>query len=134
VGTHFFIGLSERTNKEGAEQLGCTLEAYGNNWTTIPVVSGLHLKSSVNYVGGNTLLVTESFADFDEFRSYDKIIVDRDEAYACNTLLVNDRLITPRGFPTTRRKLERKGFEIVELDMSEARKMDGGLTCLSIRF
>jgi dimethylargininase len=134
VGAHFFIGLSERTNKEGVEQLGCTLEAYGNNWTTIPVVSGLHLKSSVNYVGGNTLLITEDFADFDEFRSYDKIIVDKDEAYACNTLLVNDRLITPRGFPTTRRKLERMGLEIIELDMSEARKMDGGLTCLSVRF
>lgn len=134
VGPHFFIGLSERTNKEGAEQLGRILEACGNTWTTVPVVAGLHFKSSVNYVGKNTLLVTEDFADFDALRSYNKIIVDRDEAYACNTLLINDRLITPRGFPTTRKKLGRLGLEIVELDMSEARKMDGGLTCLSIRF
>jgi dimethylargininase len=134
VGTHFFIGLSERTNKEGAEQLGRILEAHGNTWTTVPVVAGLHFKSSVNYVGKNTLLVTEDFADFDELKSYDKIVVDMDEAYACNTLLVNDLLITPKGFPATRKKLERMGFEIIELDMSEARKMDGGLTCLSIRF
>jgi len=134
VGTHFFIGLSKRTNKEGAEQLGRILEAYGNTWTTIPVVAGLHFKSSVNYVGKNTLLVTEEFADLGELKDYDKIIVDKDEAYACNTLLVNNRLITSKGFPNTKKKLKSMGFETIELDMSEVRKMDGGLTCLSIRF
>ncbi len=134
VGTHFFIGLSERTNQEGTEQLGRILETYGNTWTMVPVVTGLHFKSSVNYVGKNILLVTEDFVDLDELKDYEKIIVDKDEAYACNTLLANDRLITPKGFPRTRKKLEAIGLEIVELDVSEVRKMDGGLTCLSIRF
>jgi dimethylargininase len=95
---------------------------------------GLHLKSSINCVSENTLLVTEEFADLDELNGYNKIILDRDEAYAGNTLWTNDYLITPKGFPNTRKKLEVLGLEIIELDMSEVRKMDGGLTCMSLRF
>jgi dimethylargininase len=133
VGTHSFIGISDRTNEEGAEQLGRILEEYGNSWTVVPVETGLHLKSSVNYVGRNTLLVTEEFADL-ELKAHDKITLDKAEEYAANTLLINDCLITPKGFPNTRKRLEVMGLEIVELDVSEVRKMDGGLTCMSLRF
>ena len=54
--------------------------------------------------------------------------------YAGNTLLINGRLLMPAGFPDTRKKLQVLGMPIMELDTSEFRKMDGGLTCLSIRF
>ena len=134
VGNHFFIGLSKRTDREGAEQLGKILEAHGNTWQTIPVRAGLHLKSSINYLGDNTLIVTEDFACKTDLARYDKIVVGDTEAYAANTLRVNDRLIMPKGFPKTRRKLESLGLDIIELDMSEVRKMDGGLTCWSIRY
>jgi len=134
VGRHFFIGISERTNQEGARQLGRALEQFGNTWTAIPVDAGLHLKSGVSYVGKNTLLLTEDFADLDEFQGYDKILVDATEAYAGNILLINDCLIMPQGFPRTRKKLEALSLEVIELDVSEARKMDGGLTCMSLRF
>ena len=134
VGAHFFIGISERTNREGAKQLGCILEEYGYTWTTILVEADLHLKSSVNYIGQNTLLITERFAGRDEFKGYDTIIVDKTEEYAANTLLINNSLIIPRGFPNTMKKLESTGFHIIELDVSEVRKMDGGLTCMSLRF
>ena len=99
----------------------------------MPVGAGLHLKSSVNAVGKNTLLVTEDFAGQAAFAGFERLIVPAAEAYACNTLLVNGTLITPAGFPATRRLLEGLGMPIRELDMSEARKMDGGLTCLSLR-
>jgi dimethylargininase len=134
VGAHFFIGISDRTNEEGAEQLGRILEEYGHTWTAVPVAAGLHLKSSVNHVGQRTLIVTQAFAALDEFRGYDKIVLGQAEAYAANTLLINDCLIIPQGFPGTRKKLEAMGLEIIELDVSEARKMDGGLTCMSLRF
>jgi len=134
VGAHFFIGISERTNNEGATQLGCILEEYGYTWTTILVEAGLHLKSSVNYIGKNRLLITERLAGRDEFKGYDRIIVDKTEEYAANTLLINNSLITPKGFPNTMKKLESRGFDIIELDVSEVRKMDGGLTCMSLRF
>ncbi len=134
VGTHFFIGISDRTNRKGAEQLTSILEAYGNALTVVSVQSGLHLKSSVNYVGQNTLLTTEGYADVDQFREYDKIVVDKSEEYAANTLLINSSLIIPKGFPKTRERLLTLDLNIIELDVSEMRKMDGGLTCMSVRF
>lgn len=134
VGQHFFVGISDRTNWESARQLGCILEELGNTWTAVPVGAGLHLKSSVSYVGQNTLLVTEEFDKRAEFDTYNRIVVDEVEAYAANSLWVNDHVLTPRGFPCTRRKLDTLGLSIVELDVSEMLKMDGGLTCLSIRF
>jgi dimethylargininase len=134
IDKHFFIGVSDRTNREGAGQLSNILQSYGYTYTTVNVGDGLHFKSSVNYVGKNTLLITEDFADNDQFKSYDTIIVDRDESYAANTLHINDHLLVPRGYPNTRKKLEVLGLNIIELDTSEVSKMDGGLTCMSIRF
>ncbi len=134
VGTYFFIGISERTNQAGAEQLGRILEQFGNSWTAVPIAAGLHFKSSVNAIGQNMLLVTEAFANRAELADYDKIVVDAVEEYVANTLWVNGRLLMPSGFPQTKAKLAAWGAEIIELDTSEAQKMDGGLTCMSLRF
>lgn len=134
VGDHFFIGLSERTNIAGAAQLAAFLSDSGYTFNTIMVATGLHLKSGVNYVGKHTLLVTKYLSDQPAFVEYDKIILDEDEEYAANTLWVNDTLLIPTGFPKTRAKLSKLGMNIIELDVSEVRKMDGGLTCMSLRF
>lgn len=134
VDKHFFVGISERTNAEGAAQLGKILTQYGYSWTPVPVEKGLHFKSDVNYVGEDTLLVTERFINRGELDGYKKILVEPGEEYAANTLLVNDCLLTPMGFPVTAEKLQELGLHIIELDVSEARKMDGGLTCMSLRF
>ncbi len=134
VENHFFIGLSQRTNVEGSKQLGKILAKYGHAFTAVSVADGLHLKSSVNYVGQNTLLLTQEFATRPEFANYDQIILDEDETYAGNTLFINNTLLTPKGFPKTKAKLESLGFPIIELDVSECQKMDGGLTCMSLRF
>jgi dimethylargininase len=134
IGNHSFIGISERTNSHGAEQLGQILEKYGNTWTTLQVSAGLHFKSSVNYAGNNTLLITECFSGHKAFGEYNKIIVNRAEEYAANVLWINGHLLIPKGFPDTKTKLETLDLNIIELDVSEMRKMDGGLTCLSIRF
>ena len=134
MGNHFFIGISERTNHQGADQMGGILEKYGKTFTTIPVDAGLHFKSSVNGVAPNTLLITEDFAGHEAFYEHDKIMVDNEESYAANTLWINDHLLMPGGFQATKTKLKRLGLPIIELDVSEMQKMDGGLTCLSIRF
>jgi len=133
-GSQFFIGISARTNLEGASQMGQILEGYGYQWTPVPIAAGLHLKSSVNYIGENTLLICNDFAKRDEFIDYRKIIVPKNEEYAANTLWINDRLIVPYGFPETKKRLVATGLPVIELDVSEARKMDGGLTCMSLRF
>ncbi len=134
IGTHFLIGVSDRTNEEGARQLGAILESHGNTWQPVPVGAGLHFKSSVNLVGPGTLLVTETFAGRRELADFKQIIVPPEEEYAANTLLINGRLIMPTGYPETRARLEELGQPITELDTSEFRRMDGGLTCLSLRF
>lgn len=134
IDKHFLIGISERTNREGAARLGRILERFGNTWATVPVGDGLHLKSSVNFIGGETLLVTERFANAPELSRYEKIVLDPAEEYAANVLFINGRLIVPAGFPDTRDKLAGIDPGLMELDVGEVRKMDGGLTCMSIRF
>lgn len=134
TGHHFFIGLSDRTNEKGARQLGDAVAEFGYTWTPVPVAAGLHFKSSVNAVDDDTLLVTQTFADHPALACFHRIVISPREEYAGNTLLVNGHLIMPAGFPDTRQKLQALDRPIIELDVSEFRKMDGGLTCLSLRF
>jgi dimethylargininase len=133
IDNHFLIGISDRTNPEGARQLGDILDSFGYTWQTVPVGAGLHFKSSVNQVAENVLLVTDAFADCQELSRYRLIQVPEGEEYAANTLYINGRLIMPTGYPGTRSLLETLDLPIIELNTSEFRKMDGGLTCLSLR-
>ncbi len=128
-----YIGLSDRTNTEGAQQLINFLTPLGYTSETLPVGAGLHLKSSVNYLGSGTVLVTADWVNHPAFSDYHQIVVPEEEAYAANTLWVNEHLLMPAGFPRTRALLAYLRLPIIELDMSEARKMDGGLTCWSLR-
>jgi len=134
VENHYLIGVSDRTNAAGARQLGAILEEFGHTWQTVPVAAGLHFKSSVNVVATDTLLLTAEFAQAEALSGYKHILVPEHEAYACNVLLVNGRLLVPSGYPETLSRLRKLGSEIIEVDTSEFRKMDGGLTCLSLRF
>jgi dimethylargininase len=134
VENHFFIGSSLRTNLEGAAQLAEALKHYGHSAEVVPVDAGLHLKSSVNYLGDDTLLVTEAVADMPGFANYRRILLHPDEEYAANTLRVNEGLLTPKGYPRTLEQLARLGLKLIELEVSEVHKMDGGLTCMSLRF
>ncbi len=133
MGQHVLIGLSSRTNHDGARQLLEVLAPYGYRGDSISVGEGLNIKSSVNIVAKDTLIVTREFAQHEILADYGRIVVDDEEAYAANVLRINDVLIVPTGFHRTRAQLENLGGMIVELDVSEMRKMDGGLTCLSLR-
>jgi dimethylargininase len=133
TGKKVYIGISERTNQEGANQLSEILIKFGYDSTYISVNKGLHLKSDVNYIGKNTVLMKDIF-DTQDFKSYNKIIVKPEESYAANSLLVNNKLIIPKGFAETKLRLLEAEFDVIELDMSESQKMDGGLTCFSLRF
>lgn len=132
VENHFFIGQSNRTNKDGSRQLSNILNSYGFTTSEIPVDEGLHLKTGATYIGDNTIVATEHFAPF--FPNLDVIIVDEHEQYAANCLSVNNHLIISSGFPDVKKKLSKRKQALIELDMSEFRKMDGSLTCLSLLF
>ncbi len=129
-----FVGISQRTNRQGANQLAELLQDWDYQTVTIDVRDGLHLKSSVNHLGDNRLIVSRQLASRTEFDSFDKIVVSEDELYSANTLWVNDVLLTPAGYPTTLAALSRLDLDVCEVDVSEIQKMDGGLTCMSLRF
>ena len=132
---HFFIGISQRTNEEGARQLAAHLAALGFTSSTLDVrgmSSILHLKSGISYVGGNTMVVMAELAS--RFSNYNRIDVCAEESYAANCVGVNDRVLIAAGFPRVRAALRDRGFDPLELDMTEFQKMDGGLSCLSLRF
>jgi dimethylargininase len=80
------------------------------------------------------LLLDAGSSGHPAFASFDHIIVSKQEEYAGNTLWINDTLITPEGYPATLRQLQQLGLAIIETPTSELKKMDGGLTCLSLRF
>ena len=137
AGAHFFLGISHRTNEEGARQLGEFLTAEGHSWSLVNIrnmTSILHLKSGIAYLDNNHLVAMEELADRKEFVGYTLLRVPAEEGYACNCVLVNDRVLLPLGFPGLNETLTHLGYKTLLLDMSEFRKMDGGLSCLSLRF
>ena len=134
---HFFLGLSHRTNEEGVRQLAAHLGEQGYTSAVVDVReirSILHLKSGLSYIGENTLVVIPDLADNPLFQGYERIQVAEEERYAANCVRVNDRVLVPAGYPLLTAELKARGFQPLELEMSEFQKMDGGLSCLSLRF
>lgn len=129
-----FVGLSARTNPEGAAQLAAILAPCGYSVVPIPVPEGLHFKSSVTWAGGDVLVLTAALARRPELAGYRQLVVPEEESYAANVLWINGTLLMPQGFPRTQALLEGLGGPLVLLDQSEVRKMDGALTCMSLRF
>ena len=134
VGSHYYIGLSDRTNTEGARQLIHIRENYGMTGETIEIKELLHLKSGASYLENDTLLTCHALHDHPAFRRFRKIRVGEGEAYAANSLWINGTVLVPEGFPETLRSIENAGYRTIALDVSEFEKLDGGLSCLSLRF
>ncbi|MDX1699975.1 MAG: arginine deiminase family protein [Melioribacteraceae bacterium] len=134
AGEHFYIGLSERTNKEGADQTIRILNKYGFSSSVIPLKNILHLKTGVAYLENNNLLAFGELLEVEEFKNFNLIKVDAEESYSANCIWVNGKVLVPQGYPKTRDKINERGYKTIEIDVSEFRKLDGGLSCLSLRF
>jgi dimethylargininase len=137
AGRHVFIGRSARTDADGAAQLARWLDASGYTHVEVDiggVDSILHLKSGLAALAGDRLLLIEALADHPAFAGYERIVIDADEAYAANAVQVNDVVFVAAGHPKLVRTLAAYGYRTVALDMSEYAKLDGGLSCLSLRF
>jgi dimethylargininase len=137
IGNRFVIGISERTNEEGGRQLSEILSGHGCTSSTVDIrgVEGiLHLKSGLTYIGDGRMLVIDSLVDKVKIEGVELVAVPSGEEYAANCIRVNDRVFMPAGFPRLRKILEDLNYSTVELEMSEFEKMDGGVSCLSLRF
>jgi len=134
VGTHFFIGISQRTNENGAQQVIAFLEKYGMTGSVIKLEGVLHLKTGLAYLEHNNLVACGNFVSKKEFQKFNILKIDQDESYAANCIWVNNRVFVPEGYPKARATIESAGYSIIEVDVSEFRKLDGGMSCLSLRF
>ncbi len=134
VGDHFYVGRSARTNEEGIRQFIEILKGWGLTGSEVPLEKVLHLKTGVNYIENNNLLVAGEFIEKPEFADYSKIIVPESESYGANCIWVNDTVIIAEGYPSVLEAVEKAGYKVLIVDTSEYRKIDGGLSCLSLRF
>ena len=134
VSDHYYIGLSARTNLDGAEQLIRILKNYRMSGSVVKLEKVLHLKTGLAYLENNNLVVCGEFLSNPEFKKFNIIEIVKEESYAANCVWINDKVLIPKGYPITKQKIIDAGYSIIEVDMSEFRKLDGGLSCLSLRF
>jgi dimethylargininase len=137
AGDHFFIGLSHRTNEEGAAQLSRWLAAreFTSSVMDIRDMEGiLHLKTGLSWLGGRRLIAWRELVGHEALCDWDVVEVPDGEEYAANCIRVNDVVLIAQGFPKTAGLVRGLGHQIVKLEMSEYQKMDGGLSCLSVRW
>ena len=88
----------------------------------------------MTYIGDNHLIVSKRFADSEALAQFDRLVVDYDEEYCANCINMNGKIIVPAGYPNTLKAIQKLGYETICVEMSEFKKIDGGLTCLSLRF
>ncbi|MEI7844280.1 MAG: N(G),N(G)-dimethylarginine dimethylaminohydrolase [Chloroflexota bacterium] len=137
AGNHFFIGISYRTNEYGAKQLADWLgeKGFSSSFLDIRNTPGiLHLKSGISYLGDNRLAIIDSLVGHATFDGFEIVRVEPGEEYAANCIRVNDYVLIAAGFSKFEAALRSLGYKLIVLEMSEFQKMDGGLSCLSLRF
>jgi dimethylargininase len=124
-----YVGQSARTNREAVQALA---DWCGKPCIPVPVHRGLHLKSSVSFLGNNLLVLNPENVDASAFKNFDWITVDESESYAANCLTLGKFILMSTGYPRLADKIRAHGFHIIELEMSEFEKADGSVTCLSL--
>lgn len=129
------IGLSARTDRQGAEAFQGLLETWGYSARICETPDGvLHFKTACSTLGDGMILATEPMAETGFFAGRRVLIVPGGETYAANVIRVNDLVLVPEGYPQTKALIEAAGLATVIVPTHEARKLDGGLSCLSLRF
>jgi dimethylargininase len=132
LGKQIYVGLSSRSNQGAIDQLNEQLREYGYTVTGVQMHDCLHLKSAVTRVDDKTLLLNKSWVDTYHFEDFDWIEVDPAEPFAANCLSIEESIVFPTSFPRTRAKLEKKGYKIVTVEVSELAKAEGAVTCCSL--
>ncbi len=129
------VGLSARTNRLGAEALREIVRPWGYRvriLRTPPDI--LHFKTDCSLLDEDTLLSTRRLSATGCFDGYRLIHTAEGEEAAANTVRCNDLVLMPKGFAKTADRLVQAGYTVKEIDNSEAAKLDGGMSCLSLRF
>ena len=132
VDDRVLVGISARTNLHAVRQLKKILENSGMKVVPVKVHKVLHLKSACTYLGNGVVILSRGCFDAKVLQGLGKIFVPKGEEYAADCLAVNGTVLIAKGHAETRKLVEKEGFRVEELEISEFRKGDGALTCLSI--
>jgi dimethylargininase len=134
LGRTLYVGLSSRSNAEGAQQLHQLLGAFGYQVETLTVSGCLHLKSAVTSVHESLLLLNPAWCDANAFAEIPHVEVDPAEPFAANVVRLADCVIMSADSPRTATRLRARGVTVHTVDMSELAKAEGALTCCSLLF
>lgn len=135
TGREVLVGRSARTDAAGIAELGRLIAPWGyvlREVATPPDV--LHFKTDCSLLDDDTILATPRLAATGCFAGYDVILTAGGEEAAANTIRFNNLVLMPAGFPGTRARLADAGYDLREIGNSEAALLDGGMSCLSLRF
>ena len=132
VGRRLYVGMSSRSNEEGARQLADAVTHHGYMVARVPMTDCLHLKSAASALPDGTVLVDPRCVDKESFDGAPAIFVDSAEPQAANVLVIGTTVLLPASAPRTRERLDRAGYATTSVDASELAKAEGGLTCCSL--
>lgn len=129
------VGRSARTNAQGIAELTRLVAPWGHTVREVHTPPGvLHFKTDCSLLDAETILSTRRLSASGCFQGYKLIDVPDGEEAAANTIRFNDLVLMPAGFPRTRDAIAKAGFTVREIGNSECAKLDGGMSCLSLRF
>ncbi|HET9639751.1 MAG TPA: arginine deiminase family protein [Allosphingosinicella sp.] len=127
------IGLSERTDRRGAERFCELARDLGRSARIVEPPPGLlHLKTGCALVDERTLIAVPAMASL--FPDYEVLMTPEGEEHSANLIRVNDRLLMGAGFPETAALLSGRGLKVVQVPAAEIAKIDAGLSCMSLRW
>lgn len=133
--TEILVGTSARTDDAGIKELAGLVAHWGYKVRKLNTPEGvLHFKTDCSLLDENTILSTKRLADAGCFEGYNVILVADGEEACANTIRFNEKVIMPAGFPKTEQAVREAGYDVVTVGNSEAAKLDGGMSCLSLRF
>ena len=135
IGRTLYIGLSTRTDSEGANSLAELVAPLGFDVVRAEVRDCLHLKTGASFAGHDSagrpvLLYSEELVDPAQFEGVEPLAVE--ERKAANCVLAGDRLILGAGTPRSAALIRDRGFRVVEVDVSELQKAESAVTCMSL--
>lgn len=135
TGREILVGRSDRTDAAGVAELTEIVSKWGHTVREVFTPPGvLHFKTDCSLLDGETILSTKRLDDSGCFEGYRVLHVAEGEEAAANSIRFNELVLAPAGFPSTVEMLRKNGYEVVEINNTECAKLDGGMSCLSLRF
>lgn len=133
--TEILVGLSARTNREGIQELAKITADWGYQLREVSTPPGvLHFKTDCSLLDHETILSTPRLAATGCFERYKVIETAPGQEAAANSIRFNQFVLAPSGFDETAERLDKGGYELRLIDNREFAKLDGGMSCLSLRF